>query len=124
LFFPAKAVHDHVHATVYACATNDPFPTLTDMTIYSHNESMKKAKVSELKARLSSYLADVRNGDTLVVCDRATPIAWLVPIEGNAGDLKVCEPEKPIPDLKEIRPVRLRRRVDALKILKETRGWK
>jgi antitoxin (DNA-binding transcriptional repressor) of toxin-antitoxin stability system len=85
---------------------------------------MKKAKVSELKARLSSYLTDVRNGDTLVVCDYSTPIAWLVPIDENAGNLKVCEPDKSISDLKEIRPVRLRRKVDAIKILEKTRGWK
>jgi prevent-host-death family protein len=85
---------------------------------------MKKAKVSELKARLSSYLADVRKGDTLVVCDRTTPIAWLVPIAGNTDDLKVREPEKSISDLKEIRPARLRRKADAIKILEEMRGGK
>jgi prevent-host-death family protein len=85
---------------------------------------MKKAKISELKAKLSSYLAEVRKGDTLIVCDRATPIAWVVPIEGNAGELKVSEPDKSISGLKEIHPVRLRRKLDAIKILEETRGWK
>lgn len=39
---------------------------------------MRRAKVSELKARLSSYLADVRGGESVLVCDRNTPIARLV----------------------------------------------
>jgi antitoxin (DNA-binding transcriptional repressor) of toxin-antitoxin stability system len=59
---------------------------LTLMTISGHNKTMKKAKVSELKARLSSYLADVRRGDTLVVCDRSTPIARRVPMEEETVD--------------------------------------
>ena len=92
------------------------------MTISGHNETMKKAKVSELKARLSSYLADVRMGDILVVCDRATPIAQLVPMQEDAQDLKICEPARPIGELKRIRPVKLRKKVNINKILSEIRG--
>ncbi len=95
---------------------------LTYMTISGHNKTMKKAKVSELKARLSSYLADVRKGDILVVCDRSTPIARLVPMEEEAEDLKIRESSKPIGDLKGIQRVRLRRKVDVLKILSRVRG--
>ena len=83
---------------------------------------MKKAKVSELKARLSSYLADVRKGDTLVVCDRATPIARLVPMEEEAEDVKIRESEKPIGQLKKIQPAKLRKKADIVKILDEMRG--
>ena len=50
------------------------------------------AKVSELKAKLSGYLAQVRRGDTVTVCDRQTPIALLVPIAGTAAGLEVREP--------------------------------
>ena len=50
------------------------------------------AKVSELKAKLSGYLAQVRRGDTVTVCDRQTPIALLVPIAGAAAGLEVREP--------------------------------
>jgi prevent-host-death family protein len=92
------------------------------MTISSHNKTMKKAKVSELKARLSSYLADVRNGDILVVCDRSTPIARLVPIEEEPQGLKICESVRPIGELKQIRPVQLRKKVNVIKILDEIRG--
>jgi prevent-host-death family protein len=85
---------------------------------------MKKAKVSELKARLSSYLAEVRKGETLIVCERATPIARLVPLEGEPGDLRIHEPVKPISELRGIKRVRLHRRVDLDSVLRETRGGK
>jgi prevent-host-death family protein len=49
-------------------------------------------KVSELKAGLSGYLAQVRRGATVTVCDRRTPIARLVPFDGDVGGLEVQEP--------------------------------
>ena len=50
------------------------------------------AKVSELKAKLCGYLAQVRQGGTVTVCDRQTPIAQLVSVAGDAGGLEVREP--------------------------------
>ncbi len=43
---------------------------------------MKKASVSELKARLSAYLDVVRRGDEVLVTDRGRPIARLAPVSG------------------------------------------
>ena len=85
---------------------------------------MKHAKVSELKARLSEYLAGVRQGGTVVVYDRVTPIARLVPIgdEGEADALEIVEPTAPIRELKAIKPVRLRRSIDLDRLLRESRG--
>ncbi len=83
---------------------------------------MKRAKVSELKAHLSSYLAEVRRGDTLVVCERSTPIARLVPFEGNEEEFKVYESGRPIRELERVRPVRLNKKVELVKLLRETRG--
>jgi prevent-host-death family protein len=82
---------------------------------------MKWAKVSELKARLSAYLRDVRNGETVVVCDRLTPIARLVPIEPDDGGFSVVEPHRPGRGRKEVRPVRLRKKVDMVELLRESR---
>jgi prevent-host-death family protein len=48
--------------------------------------------VSELKAKLSGYLAQVRRGATVTVCDRHTPIARLVPFEDDAGGLEIRAP--------------------------------
>ena len=40
---------------------------------------MSEVGIAELKARLSEHLRSVRNGGTLTVLDRETPIARIVP---------------------------------------------
>jgi prevent-host-death family protein len=40
---------------------------------------MRKAGVAQLKARLSAYLRRVQRGEEVVVMDRDTPVARLVP---------------------------------------------
>jgi prevent-host-death family protein len=45
------------------------------------------AKVSELKAGLSAYLARVKAGEEVVVTDRGTPVARLVPVGSPVGQL-------------------------------------
>jgi prevent-host-death family protein len=83
---------------------------------------MKRAKVSELKARLSAYLTEVRNGNTVIVCDRNTPIAQVIPFHDNADDFEIREASRPISELFSGNPVPLRKKVNVDKILKETRG--
>jgi prevent-host-death family protein len=46
---------------------------------------MKVAGVAELKARLSSYLAAVKQGEEVTVTDRGKPIARLVPLDAAAA---------------------------------------
>lgn len=91
------------------------------MTIYGHIETMKRAKVSELKARLSEYLGGVRAGETVVVCDRNTPIARLVPYQENPDDFLVHEPPRSPASLGRVRGVKPRHRVDVVKLLRESR---
>jgi prevent-host-death family protein len=81
---------------------------------------MKRAKVSELKAGLSGYLAEVRNGASIVVCDRNTPIAHLVPT-GSTDDLVIREPTRPIAELRRLKGVRPKGRVDVERLLREDR---
>lgn len=82
---------------------------------------MKRAKVSELKAGLSGYLADVRGGDTIVVCDRNTPIARLVPTADDDDGLKIRQPTRSLRELRRMRGLRPRRRVDVERLLREDR---
>src|SRR5262249_16385760 len=89
------------------------------MTISSHNEVMKSAKVSELKARLSAYLAEVRSGGTVVVYDRATPIARLVPYQAQDDDLATIEASASPKELTKIKGVRPKKAVDMDKLLAE-----
>ena len=51
----------------------------------------RTAKVSDLTAKLSRCLAHVRNGETVTVCDRKTPIARFVPVSETAGRIRVRE---------------------------------
>ena len=82
---------------------------------------MKSAKISELKARLSEYLACVRRGETVVVCDRNTPIARLVPYDDRSAELRIEGPTLPRRELKKIRGVRPRVAVDVVGLLRESR---
>lgn len=46
---------------------------------------MKSATVSKLKATLSEYLAKVKAGEEVVITERGTPIAKIVPISHEEG---------------------------------------
>jgi prevent-host-death family protein len=47
---------------------------------------MKAAKVSELKAGLSKYLARVKRGEQVVITERGRTIAKIIPIPPAEGD--------------------------------------
>jgi prevent-host-death family protein len=42
---------------------------------------MNTAGVAELKARLASYLKQVKSGNEILITDRGSPVAKLVPID-------------------------------------------
>ena len=46
---------------------------------------MRTAKISELKAKLSAHIGYVKNGEEVLIYDRDTPVARLVPA-GPADD--------------------------------------
>jgi prevent-host-death family protein len=83
--------------------------------------TMKRANVSELKARLSSYLAAVRRGETVVVCDRQTPVARLVPYADEPDAVSLVPATRPTSDWRRIKPVRLKRPIDVVELLREDR---
>ena len=45
---------------------------------------MKTAAVSELKARLSEFLGQVKAGSEVLITDRGKPVARLIPISGSS----------------------------------------
>ena len=51
----------------------------------------KLASVSELKARLSEYLGQVRSGEEVVVTDRGRPVARIVPVADREPHLAELE---------------------------------
>jgi prevent-host-death family protein len=82
---------------------------------------MKNARVSELKAHLSAYLAKVRKGETVIVCDRSTPIARLVPYESDPPGLTILAPSQPRSELLKVKAVRPKRPIDIVEVLREDR---
>jgi prevent-host-death family protein len=82
---------------------------------------MTRAKISELKARLSAYLAEVRGGGEVLVYDRATPIARLVPFQEERDDITLIAESSPPAALGRIRGVRPKKPINLDKLLGELR---
>jgi prevent-host-death family protein len=82
---------------------------------------MKRAKVSELKARLSAYLAEVRAGEEVLVCDRSTPIARLTPVDQDTDDLTIIPESAPAASVRDMVGVRPKGPVDVDALLAELR---
>lgn len=82
---------------------------------------MKRVMVSELKAKLSSYLALVRRGDSVVVLDRKTPIARLGPVEERSSGFLVEEPVLSGEELDPVQVITLLKKTDVLDLLRGDR---
>lgn len=56
---------------------------------------MYKASVSELKASASEYLKLVKGGEEVLLTDRGTPIAKIIPLRNSelAADLRITQLE-------------------------------
>lgn len=84
---------------------------------------MRRVQLADLKARLSEYLDDVRAGAQVVIFDRATPVARIVPFDVAVDDdLDIVEPSAPLSSLNDLATLRLRRRFDVQRLLRESRG--
>ncbi len=53
------------------------------MTRMNYTQVMKEVGIADLKAHLSEHLRSVRRGQSLTVLDRETPIARIVPVDGD-----------------------------------------
>ncbi|MGH9368404.1 MAG: type II toxin-antitoxin system Phd/YefM family antitoxin [Thermoanaerobaculia bacterium] len=83
---------------------------------------MKSVGIADLKSRLSEHLREVRRGHSLIVLDRATAIAELVPYRGGRPSLEVRAPRAGATSLRGIRfPPPLRLRYDVLEYLRAER---
>jgi len=84
---------------------------------------MDAVRIAELKARLSEYLRRVRTGRTLIVTDRDTPIAQIIPYQPGPASLTVRHPMPDAPKLAAIRmPPPLAIKVDVVQLLARERG--
>lgn len=99
---------------------------LDNMTICGYHKVMinrrdnLEVRIAEFKARMSEYLRGVRQGQSLVILDRRTPIAQILPYAGASAHIAS---RKPVRSPKDVRlPAPLRQRTDSLHALLEERG--
>jgi prevent-host-death family protein len=78
---------------------------------------MSDVRIADLKARLSEHLRSVRNGRTLTVLDRDTPVARIVPYA--AQPLEIRKAQRRVGDLKL--PPKPAQRTDSVAVLLEDR---
>jgi prevent-host-death family protein len=78
---------------------------------------MSDVRIADLKARLSEHLRSVRNGGTLTVLDRETPVARIVPFA--AQPLEIRKAQRRVRDLKL--PPKPAKRTDSVAVLLEDR---
>lgn len=78
---------------------------------------MSDVRIADLKARLSEHLRSVRNGGTLTVLDRDTPVARIIPFASQP--LEIRKAKRQLRDLKL--PRKPARRTDSLALLVDDR---
>jgi prevent-host-death family protein len=78
---------------------------------------MGEVRIADLKARLSEHLRSVRNGDTVIVLDRDTPVARIVPY--TAPPLELRKAKRRLRDL--TLPRKPAKRTDSVALLLEDR---
>jgi antitoxin (DNA-binding transcriptional repressor) of toxin-antitoxin stability system len=78
---------------------------------------MSDVRIADLKARLSKHLRSVRNGGTLTVLDRDTPVARIIPFVSPA--LEVRKAQRRLRDLKL--PRKPSKRTDSVALLVDDR---
>ena len=78
---------------------------------------MSEVRIADLKARLSEHLRSVRNGGTVTVLDRDTPVARIIPFV--APSLEIRQAKRRLRDLKL--PPKPSKRTDSAAILVDDR---
>lgn len=78
---------------------------------------MISVRIADLKARLSEHLRLVRDGGSVTVLDRDTPVARIIPI--TTPSLEVRKAKRPLHDLKL--PSKLAKRTDSVALLLDER---
>jgi prevent-host-death family protein len=100
------------------------------MTRYGHPMVMKRVGIAELKTHLSKYLRAVRNGQTVMVLDRETPVAEIVPIRERPKverpKIQIIKPPPGAPPPNRIPlPPPLKTDIDIVDLLMEERqNWR
>lgn len=91
------------------------------MTIYDYHMVMIHVNIAVLKARLSFYLAQVRQGAELLVLDRSTPVAKVVSSGGEEQGAAITKARKSPRGLRAMKVRPVKHATDAGALLREER---
>lgn len=92
------------------------------MTISDYHGVMKTVGIADLKAHLSEHLRTVRQGGSLTVLDRETPIDRLVPYRTQTELVAIRQPDARCPGLHDVPlPPPLPEHIDVVAMLLEDR---
>lgn len=83
---------------------------------------MMKVKIAKLKTELSNYLKKVRNGAEVIVTDRDTPIAKIIPYKSLSEKLLVLPSLKSPKEISKLKIPPALEKTDSLKVLLEDRS--
>ncbi len=75
------------------------------------------ASVVDLKTHMGRYLALVKRGETIIVTSHRHPVARLMGVVADTGELSMIPPDRPVKDLTEISPLRLSSAVEGVDVL-------
>jgi len=82
---------------------------------------MISVNIAVLKAKLSFYLNQVKQGNEILVMDRNTPVARMLPSVGRARDLVLIKAKRSPAALKTMKFRPAKRRTNSLELLREER---
>lgn len=93
------------------------------MVSSGHDQVMKRVLISELKSHLSEHLRAVQAGHPILVMDRKTPIARIVPYDERPSGIVIRKPKPGAPLLRDLpMPPPVHLDVDLMKVLEEERA--
>jgi prevent-host-death family protein len=79
------------------------------MTRRGHNGGVKKeVRIASLKAHLSAYVRAAQKGEEILIKDRETPVARLVPVSDSPPPLQITRAKRPGTGTHQMRSVKLR----------------
>jgi len=82
---------------------------------------MRSVQIGKLKARLSEFLGAVRSGESILVLNRNTAIAQILPIPNRLG-LRIRKPAIGSPAPNKVQVPKLRKlKIDVVEMLLEER---
>lgn len=91
------------------------------MTSSDYHMVMIAVNIALLKAKLSFYLGQVKQGNEILVMDRDTPVARMIPSSGRARGLVLIKAKKSPAGLKAMKFRPVKRRTNSAEMLREER---